>query len=339
MNGGATERRSEMMPLIATGLRMRDIRQVAGMPLTGVSVRGVAATLLVAGALLVASQPHAQAQVVAVVGGEPITQVDIQQRTKLIQLSTQKTPSRQEVLDELIDDKLKVQLSKRYIAEVPKREIESAYAGIARRAGMTVAQFTKMTAASGISPEALKSRIHADFVWSQIVRGKFQGSLQVGEKDVEVKLQASNKEGPAGYEFKLRPVLFLVPKGAAATVFEARKRDAEALRGRFTSCDEGLRIAMTLPDVVVRETIMRQLADLGQAQRDVLNNTPVGRLTPPDVTQQGVEVFAVCSKVPAVGSDSPARRQVRDEMFNERYQALSKKFLKELRSQALIEYK
>jgi len=293
----------------------------------------------VVGALLLVHQPGAQAQVVAVVGGEPITQVDIQQRTRLIQLSTQKTPARQEVLDELIDDKLKVQLSKRYIAEVPKREIENAYATIARRAGMTVAQFAKMTEANGISAEALKSRIHADYVWSQIVRGKFQGSLQVGEKDVEVKLQANSKEDPAGYEFKLRPVLFLVPKGAAATVFEARKRDAEALRGRFTSCDEGLRIAMTLPDVAVRETITRQSADLGQQQRDLLSNTPIGRLTPPDITPQGVEVFAVCGKAPAAGADSPARRQVRDEMFNERYQALSKKFLKELRSQALIEYK
>ena len=53
----------------------------------------------------------AQAQVVAIVNGEPITALDIRQRTRLIQLSTQKTPSRQEVLDELIDDKLKVQLA------------------------------------------------------------------------------------------------------------------------------------------------------------------------------------------------------------------------------------
>ena len=51
------------------------------------------------------------AQIVALVNGEPITALDIAQRTKLIQLSTQKTPSRQEVLDELIDDKLKVQLA------------------------------------------------------------------------------------------------------------------------------------------------------------------------------------------------------------------------------------
>src|SRR2546421_5700767 len=326
-----------MMPMVAAGIRTLNTGQAAGMTIA--SLRGTSAALLVAGALLLTYQSAAQAQVVAIVSGEPITAVDIAQRTKLIQLSTQKTPSRQEVLDELIDDKLKVQLSKRYIAEVPKREIENAYASIARRVGMTVAQFDKMIATSGISAEALKTRIHADYVWSQIVRGKFQGSLQVGEKDVEVKLQANNKEEPAGYEFKLRPVLFLVPKGAAATVFEARKRDAEALRGRFTSCDEGLRVAMTLPDVVVRETITRQSADLGQQQRDLLSNTPIGRLTPPDITPQGVEVFAVCGKAPAAGAASPARRQVRDEMFNERYQALSKKFLKELRSQALIEYK
>ena len=296
------------------------------------------AIVTLAGAMLLFAPPHAHAQVVAVVGGEPITAVDIAQRTRLIQLSTQKVPSRQEVLDELIDDKLKVQLSKRYIADVPKREIETAFATMARRTGMTPAQFTKMIGNSGISAESLKSRIHADYVWSQIVRGKFQGSLQIGEKEVEVKMQGNNKDAVANVEFKLRPVLFLVPRGAAPTVIEARKKEAEALRTRFQSCDEGLRIAMSLPDVAVRETITRQSADIGQQQRDILNNTVIGHLTPPDVTPQGVEVFAVCGKAPAPG-DTPAKRQARDEMFNERYQALSKKFLKELRSQALIEYK
>src|SRR5436190_72040 len=167
MNGGATERRSEMMPLVAITIRALHIGQV--LETTRASACGIAAMLGVAGALLLTSPPRAHAQVVAIVGGEPITAVDITQRTKLIQLSTQKSPPRQEVLDELIDDKLKVQLSKRYIAEVPKREIENAYATIARRAGMTVPQFTKMTESHGISAEALKSRIHADYVWSQIV--------------------------------------------------------------------------------------------------------------------------------------------------------------------------
>ena len=290
------------------------------------------------GALLVAVQP-ARAQIVALVNGDAITALDIAQRTKLVQISTQKTPSRQEMLDELIEDKLKVQIAKRYIAEIPKREIESAYANIARRSNMTPDQFTKMVTASGVSVESLKARLHADFVWTQIIRGKFRAALQIGEGEVAVKLQGTpnQKQDPPDYEYSLRPILLLVPRGAGASAMEARKREADNLRARFQSCNEGLRIAMALPDVAVRETIKRQASELGQQQRDALNSTPVGRLTPPDVSIQGVELFAVCDKKETKGGESSAKREAREAMYQERYQALSKKFLKELRSQALIE--
>jgi peptidyl-prolyl cis-trans isomerase SurA len=300
------------------------------------SLRVLAGALLLAGPMLLTASPRASAQIAALVNGEPITVVDIAQRSRLIQLSTQKAPSRQEVLEELIDDKIKVNLSKRYIADVPKREIENSYASIARRTGVTPAQFTQMLKTQGLNADTLKSRIHADFVWQQIIRGKFQGSLQVGEKEIEVKLQAANKTDTAGFEYRLQPVLLLVPKGAAPAAFEGRKREAEALRGRFQSCDEGLRAARALPDVAVREMLTRASADLPQKQRELLNETPIGRLTPPDVTIQGVEMFAVCAKNPAKG-DTPAMRETRDAMYQERFQAASKKFLKELRAQALIE--
>lgn len=288
------------------------------------------------GALLLAAQP-AQAQIVAMVNGEAITTLDMAQRTKLVQVSTQKTPTRQQVLDELIDDKLKVHLAKRYISEVPKREIEGAFANIARRAGMSVDQFTKMVTASGVSVESLKARIHADFVWAQIIRGKFRSSLQVGDHEVEVKLQGKDDVVPTDYEYSLRPILLLVPRGSGATVMEARKRDADNLRSRFQGCSEGLRLAMSMPDVAVRETIRRVASDLGQTQREALNNTPIGKLTPPDITMQGVELFAVCDKKETKGGESPAKRAAREAMYSERYEALAKKYLKELRSQALIE--
>src|SRR5476651_1960478 len=81
------------------------------------SRRAISAALLAA-SLLLAAQSAAHAQIVALVNGDPITALDIAQRSRLNQLSAQgKVPARQEVLDELIDDKLKVQLGKRYIAD------------------------------------------------------------------------------------------------------------------------------------------------------------------------------------------------------------------------------
>ena len=57
-----------------------------------------AATLLALAAAVAATGARAQ-QIVVIVNGEPITALDIEQRSKLIQLSTHKAPARQEVLD------------------------------------------------------------------------------------------------------------------------------------------------------------------------------------------------------------------------------------------------
>jgi len=108
------------------------------------------------------------------------------------------------------------------------------------------------------------------------------------------------------------------------------------LRARFQNCSEGLRLAMALPDVAVRASIKKESAELGQLQRDALNNTPVGRLTPPDITPRH-RAFRRLQQTDSKDTDTPAKREARDTVFNERYQALSKKYLKELRTQALIE--
>src|SRR5262249_42801503 len=147
--------------------------------------------------------------------------------------------------------------------------------------------------------ETLKNRIRADIVWSQIVRGKFQQSLQVREKDVLEAMEskkggtstppgADNAAAPANYEYRLTPILFVVPRGSSAPIVEGRPREAEALRSRFLNCDEGLPFAKAIRDVAVRNPITKTSADLPPALREILDKTPVGKLTAPEVTQNGV---------------------------------------------------
>jgi peptidyl-prolyl cis-trans isomerase SurA len=69
---------------------------------------------VIIGAACAFAAPAAWAQQVAViVNGEPITTYDIEQRSKLTQLRVHKTPPRDEVVNDLIDEKLKVQIGKR----------------------------------------------------------------------------------------------------------------------------------------------------------------------------------------------------------------------------------
>src|SRR3974377_1683322 len=47
-------------------------------------------------------------QVAVLVDGEPITELDIAQRLKFTEMSTHKTPTRQEVIDQLINEILEI---------------------------------------------------------------------------------------------------------------------------------------------------------------------------------------------------------------------------------------
>ena len=143
----------------------------------------LAATLLVLTASVAATAVRAQ-QVVVVVNGEPITALDIEQRSKLIQLSTHKAPPRQDVIDELINEKLKVREAKKFGLDIPTSEVDTAYASMASRMRYTPEQLTQTLANAGVNAATLKARIKADLTWPQLVRGRYQSSLQVGEKDL-----------------------------------------------------------------------------------------------------------------------------------------------------------
>ncbi len=282
---------------------------------------------------------EALGQVVVVVNGDPITSFDIEQRAKLIQVSSGKPRSRQEVVDELIDEKLKIQLQRRYQMDTIDKEVDAAFGNMGRRMRLTPQQFTEHLGKQGLSIAGLKSRIKAEIIWGQIIRGKYQSSFQFADKDILAKLETKgDKAKIAGYDYTLRPILFVVPKPSPEAL-EARRREAEAFRQRFSGCETGIVQARTMRDVAVRASVVRTSADLPSSLRELLEKTEVGKLTAPERTAQGIEVYALCDKKPSSGDNVPGKREVREELANEKYQFHSKQFLKELRSQAMIEYK
>ena len=295
----------------------------------------LSATLAVALAGLFGSAT--QAQIVLYVTGQPITAYDIEQRGKLIALGGKPKP-RQEVINELIDDQIKILAGKRFNFEMSQAEVDSAFTNIARNAGASTDQFSKMLESRGVNPNTLKARLKADMTWNQIIRGRFGKQLTPSEKDIFEAEMQSNDQKEAGIEYTLHPITFVVPRGSPANVIEARRREAEALRQRFQSCSSGLPFARALREVVVRAPIRRNSADLSPALRDILAKVEVGKVTPPEITEGGVEVFALCEKK-ETNADSPTKRKMRDEIFQRRFQKLADSYLKELRAQAMIEYK
>src|SRR5712691_6236286 len=78
-------------------------------------------------------RPANAQQVAIMVNGDPITTYDIEQRMKFNQLVSHKAAVRQEVVDDLINEKLKVQIGRRYKLDITDGDVDNAYADMGRR--------------------------------------------------------------------------------------------------------------------------------------------------------------------------------------------------------------
>ena len=300
----------------------------------------IAAALIAIVTVAVLPAPALAQQVVALVNGEPITALDVTQRAKLIEISTRKAPTRQEALEELIDEKLKLFIARRYKLDITEKEVDASFNGIASRAGSTPQQFTQALLTAGITATAVKNRLKAEMAWNQIIRGKFSANFQIRERDIHDTLVSRRKDeqSAVGYEYTLRPILLIVARGSSEAVRDARRKEAENLRARFQNCEEGVTLARQIKDVAVRDPIYRTSADFTAQLREILEKTQEGRLTPPEQTQQGIEFYAICAKKEST-SEVPGKREVREELMNQRFVEQGKNYLKELRANAMIEYR
>ena len=298
------------------------------------------AFLLVFATLLLAGTPaHAQ-NIVVMVNGEPITDYDIEQRSKLDQLTTQKPQNRQDVINVLIDDKVKLKEGKKYGVDPGVSDINQSYEGMAQRMRISTDQLTKSLESKGVRPETLKSRMRSEMVWTSLVRGRFKEKLLIGEKDVADKVREGGEEKLQieGTEYKMQPIVLIVPRGSSPAFQETRVKEAEQYRSRVGSCEEANSLFRSTPNATIRETVTKTTADLPEALRKVLDDTAIGHLTAPEVTKAGIEMVVLCSRKPTM-IDTPKKREVREKMYQEKYEKTQKAYLDELRKAAMIEYR
>jgi peptidyl-prolyl cis-trans isomerase SurA len=315
---------------------------ITGLTMTSTfPLRFIKLGLLVAAIMIASSQGSTVVaqSVAAIVNGEPITNLDIEQRIKLTTLTTHKTPSRQEALDELINDKVKIKEGKKYGLDMSTSDIDGAFGNMASRMRMNSDQLVKTLEGHGIRPETLKARIKADMTWGNLVRGRFQSSLIVAEKDLHKivgdKVDDSNPQTES-YEYLVRPIVLILPRGSSQAAVEQRRKEAELLRNKIQSCEEANELFRSMRDAAIRDQMTKTSADLPAPLRELLDKTPVGKLTPPEVTKQGIEMVALCSRKPTT-ADTPAKREAREKIYNQRYEAKSKSYLQEARKGAMIE--
>jgi len=277
-------------------------------------------------------QAHAQ-EIVTTVNGAPITDLDIAQRMKLLRVLRQPA-SHQAALNSLIDDSLMLQETRQYQVRPTDAEIGGQIVRTANAMKIAPQTLLAEIEAAGVSPSNYKEHFSAVLAFDSLVQA-FHKGVEPSETQINAELAREGGRSAAGTEYSVRQVIFVVPHGAGFAGAKGRMEAAQQLRLRFTDCASGVPIARAMDNVAVKEEVTRNSLQLNPAMKKLLDSTPVGHLTPPQMTIDGVEMLAVCNKS-ASSDESAIRQEISRRILDSEIEAAAAKRLKELRAHAII---
>ncbi|HLH12450.1 MAG TPA: SurA N-terminal domain-containing protein, partial [Methylovirgula sp.] len=200
------------------------------------------------------SPVHAQA-IIATVNGNPITDIDVDERMKLLRVLHQPA-SRDAALQSMIDDTLKLDETGKYKLKASDAEIGQQISREAVQLKMAPEALMVALEGAGIPEQHIKDHFAADYQFLTLIEAYNKG-VEASETQVREELARSGGKSAAGVDYKVNQVIFTIFPSASPAEIAARMKAAEQFRTRFTDCDSGLSAARSMEDVAVRETITR----------------------------------------------------------------------------------
>lgn len=283
---------------------------------------------------------HANATSIAVlVNDEPITDYDINQRVRLLEATSGGQAGRSQAVEELVEEKLKLQAARRVGVSVSESEVSSAFANIASSVNLSPSQFEQALGQIGVNPTSLKNRLRADLAWRDVVRGQLRQEIEVRERDVQSALIEQGEAATAtSVEFTVREVLFSLPADASSDMVRRREQEANQFRAQFSGCDAARELAQNYRNTVVRSEQRRRSSELPPQLRESLLAVGEGEVSQPNVTERAVELLAVCSRREVQDTEA-ARADIQDSIANEEGERLARRLMIDLKQTAVIEHR
>jgi len=245
---------------------------------------------------------------------------------------------RKEAQEELIEERLKLQEAKRLGIEVPDDEVKRVIKGLAERNKMTEEQFTQSIKGSGVDVSTLRERFKAQFAWREVVRRRGQMLVSINQRDVEQMITASAREaGEDTVELQLQKITLLAPP-KDQSVMAKRYAEADALRRRYSGCTTMAGLAKEAGDARHEDLKYIKPSSIPEPTRSLLLSAKDGDMLPPTTAAQGIEVYAVCGRRP-IKVDEKEREKAEGELAMKEFEIVAKRYLRDLRQDAHIEYR
>jgi peptidyl-prolyl cis-trans isomerase SurA len=245
---------------------------------------------------------------------------------------------KKQAVDELIEERLKLQEAKRLNIATSEGEADKIFKGIADRNKMTEQQFADHLKSQGIDAQTMKSRLRAQSAWRDVIRRKLGPMISITAREVDRFVASAATGGEEAVELQLQKIVLAVPGKIDQKIMAQRLEAAEALRGKFTGCKSTAELAKGVAGAKFEDLGYKAASTVSEPTRSLLLNAKDGEMVPGSLAQSGVELYAVCGRR-TVKADEQKRQQAQEELTQKEFEILAKRYLRDLRQDAMIEYK
>ncbi|ABS77171.1 peptidylprolyl isomerase [Coxiella burnetii] len=277
-------------------------------------------------------------QIVAVVNDEIITQSELnhaltaakqQFMQRQISLPDQKTFKKQ-VLDQLIYQKLQLQVAKHNQIKVTNNEINAAVARISQANHLSQTALKQKLTQEGISYKEFRSQLQKQLIISKLQHQALQDTISINKSDIAA-FQKQHAGQIASTEYHIATILIPLPasatqaqinhaKGKAALVLKQLQKGSSfetAMKMHPGSADLGWRSAKELPQVFVKT---------------VLKMKP-NEVTGPIQAPNGFHIIKLLDKE---AKNTVSDQQIQRIVYQQKVEKALQKWLTQLRSSAYI---
>lgn len=195
-------------------------------------------------------------RIVAVVNDDVIVHSELQTRLRAVidQLQNAGVPAppedvlKKQVLEQLILDRLQLQLAEGTGIRVDDETLNRQIADIARQNQLSLREFRDILQRDGYDFAAFREEIRNELIKSRVQQRQVQDRVQITERDIDNFIATQAKQGSNIPEYRVGHILIAVPDGASPEQLAEAKQRAEDIVERLRAGANFGRIAAAESD-------------------------------------------------------------------------------------------
>jgi peptidyl-prolyl cis-trans isomerase SurA len=291
-------------------------------------------------------------RIAAIVNGEVITASDLQSaaaraRMGLLALTPDGTPSRrppseQQVLEQLIDQKLQLQLAQKKGITVEPDEIQKAVEDVKQKNGMTTdAALQKALEEEHSSLDQYKKGLQDQIMILKLVNREVKSGVLLSDQDIHAYYEEHSDLFRTPAQYHLHQIFIPASKFDSSSTFD------QAVRNVVDQLKSGAEF-QALVQQYSEGSDRNGNGDLGNLKADqmrpemrqAIEHLKPGEVSEPVKTETGAHIFRLDEIItPQTRPIAEVKPEIQERLYQERSAELYEKWLNDLRASAQVEIK